>query len=528
MGNCSHNIVNIQCNDNDFKKQLTREDSSYFDNQLKCINIDYCQPSNLIPHFWFYKIIDKNGDPDLPCIYLLSEVFGWFRNLSKSNTYYSTNNSLPELIGGKLAISYDFLAEKLNFRKERIRKNFVKLEALGILTREVKNIALEDGSRINQLYLSINQDFFSSCFRNPELDIRVRENESNLSIFERSHLLEGEHISKKKKNRSTESNFSKEDSNKIYKEENHNSKHQKTPNENTIVQKQITPKKLEDFYPLTKEDCSTLQSKSGREFSLHAMNEILKDMSKRLTDRFFYSKKGFISYMSKCFQYEMRDAVKVSNETFKIKANSNKTEQESVVQEKYLSEIENSLQVSPEWHLKKKLTSVLERSKAYNLLTSFKRLEICQEGKCSLILTKHIELTEIDKKIILGQIQATHERVGESGNQISINSVEILTPKKQYLDQLPSSLKPEKSKRDEGVWLKVRKLFSSSYGKDGEALDNHWISRLDAEVDKRKNKISLKASSQCVKSYIEERLWSVLLKVAKECGFELSGIECIS
>ena len=56
-----------------------------------------------------------------------------------------------------------------------------------------------------------------------------------------------------------------------------------------------------------------LQSSSKREFSLNSMNEILLNMSKRLSNRYFKSKKGFLSYMSKVFAYEMRDAVKINN-----------------------------------------------------------------------------------------------------------------------------------------------------------------------------------------------------------------------
>jgi len=69
------------------------------------------------------------------------------------------------------------------------------------------------------------------------------------------------------------------------------------------------PRQLKDFYPLTEKDCQELQKQSGRGFTLNAMNQILQDMSKRLKDRSFRSKKGFISYMSKALEYEMRDAV---------------------------------------------------------------------------------------------------------------------------------------------------------------------------------------------------------------------------
>jgi hypothetical protein len=85
------------------------------------------------------------------------------------------------------------------------------------------------------------------------------------------------------------------------------------------------PQPLSHHYPLTKEDGSKLQSLSGRDFSLNAQNEILLDMSKRLDNR-FCSKAQFIAYFGKCLRFEMRDAVKTSNDNFRIKANISKEE----------------------------------------------------------------------------------------------------------------------------------------------------------------------------------------------------------
>ena len=85
------------------------------------------------------------------------------------------------------------------------------------------------------------------------------------------------------------------------------------------------PKNLKYHYPLTKEDGSKLQSLSGREFSLNAMNEILLDMSKRLDNR-FCSKAQFMAYFGKCLRFEMRDTVKTGNDNFRIKANILKEE----------------------------------------------------------------------------------------------------------------------------------------------------------------------------------------------------------
>ena len=63
---------------------------------LSEVNTTYFQPYNISPHFWFYKIVDKEGRPDLPAIMILSEILGWFRSLAKagSNTYYSRKRNI--------------------------------------------------------------------------------------------------------------------------------------------------------------------------------------------------------------------------------------------------------------------------------------------------------------------------------------------------------------------------------------------------------------------------------------------------
>ena len=85
------------------------------------------------------------------------------------------------------------------------------------------------------------------------------------------------------------------------------------------------PQDLKHHYPLIKEDGGKLQSLSGRDFSLNAMNEILLDMSKRLDNR-FCSKAQFMAYFGKCLRFEMRDSVKTGNDNFRIKANVHREE----------------------------------------------------------------------------------------------------------------------------------------------------------------------------------------------------------
>ena len=85
------------------------------------------------------------------------------------------------------------------------------------------------------------------------------------------------------------------------------------------------PQDLKHHYPLTNEDSSKLQSLSGRDFSVNAMNEILLDMSKRRDNR-FCSKAQFMAYFGKCLRFEKRDVVKTGNNNFRIKANTPREE----------------------------------------------------------------------------------------------------------------------------------------------------------------------------------------------------------
>ncbi len=107
------------------------------------------------------------------------------------------------------------------------------------------------------------------------------------------------------------------------------------------------PKNLSEHYPLTDADCSTLQSKSGRDFTTNAINEILLALSNKPKTKghSFPSNASFTAYMSKVLVNEKRDTVKTSNLGFKINANLTKediVERTTYAQrEVYLSEVED-------------------------------------------------------------------------------------------------------------------------------------------------------------------------------------------
>ena len=179
------------------------------------------------------------------------------------------------------------------------------------------------------------------------------------------------------------------------------------------------PQDLKYHYPLTKEDASRLQSLSGRDFSLNAMNEILLDMSKRLDNR-FCSKAQFMAYFGKCLRFEMRDAVKTGNDNFYIKANVTPINQKEISKEKqvqqYLAEVEQKaiIHVCPENQLKARIANVLEPLRSYELLSNIKDFAVVG-AIARIYLRNDCQLSEHEKDVILSQVKSLLDWLPKTG-----------------------------------------------------------------------------------------------------------------
>jgi len=279
---------------------------------------------------------------------------------------------------------------------------------------------------------------------------------------------------------------------------------------------------------LTDEMCGKIRARCGKNYTDKAIREIAKAVSrsKKGAKAFFYHIKGFIAYLSKILTFEKRDPVKISSTSYYITANQTNEEQVMRKQEKYLTDIEYSLQVSPEWHLKKKLAATLERSKAYNILTSYKSLKISNEGRAVITLNNNVPLSNSDKELILSQIQATHEKMDDAGNYQPVESLEIITPNKPTaLDA--SAQKDQLFPKREGVWGKIRETFASYFGSEGDAIDKSWLSNFNANIDNRKKTIELQAPSKFIKDWVESNYLSYIEDAVKVNGLEIGEINII-
>ena len=296
------------------------------------------------------------------------------------------------------------------------------------------------------------------------------------------------------------------------------------------------PQDLKYHYPLTKEDGDKLQSLSGRDFSLNAMNEILLDMSQRL-DNTFCSKAQFMAYFGKCLRFEMRDAVKTGNDNFRIKTNVtpigatlgngeyptlrgiNKGKQV----EQYLAEVEQKAitHVCPENQFKARLANILEPLRSYELLSNIKDLAVIG-GIVKIYLKADCNLSDHDKNIVLSQVQSIY-----SGLELDIESVEYLvenvcnfksTNRHNSLQTKENIVMPT---LQQDVWGDVcRKLIETS----GIHVYNNWFSRLTPIIDERNRTIELKAPNLFVQEEIIKRYGELIIELAKNLDLKFIGI----
>jgi hypothetical protein len=284
------------------------------------------------------------------------------------------------------------------------------------------------------------------------------------------------------------------------------------------------PQDLKYHYPLTKEDASRLQSLSGRDFSLNAMNEILLDMSKRLDNR-FCSKAQFMAYFGKCLRFEMRDAVKTGNDNFYIKANVTPINQKEISKEKqvqqYLAEVEQKaiIHVCPENQLKARIANVLEPLRSYELLSNIKDFAVVG-AIARIYLRAEYQLNRYETNLVLSQFKSIY-----SALEVDIESVEYVVENvcKQVnsYDEVQTKSTPVMPTLQQGIWGDIcRKLIETS----GIHVYNNWFSKLVPIIDEEARTIELQAPNSFVKQWIETNYEDIIEKIGETLGLKFVAI----
>jgi hypothetical protein len=286
------------------------------------------------------------------------------------------------------------------------------------------------------------------------------------------------------------------------------------------------PKSLADMNSLLDQEIyDDLRSGSGRDFSNNFIAQRLLAMSKKrsLANHNFKTRKGFVSYMSLVLEHELYDAVKTCGIDFRLKANITEIDRIAQEQERFLAGIENSNCITPEWQFKKKLVSVLSPCKAYKLLQSYICLKI-NNNVFRIQLTESVELSELEKEVILNQAKAVYENTS-CDDIVFIQDLEFIVTENKTLRTRASNVTMSKDKEEDsfpkGIWGDIVKKLIDEYG---VYVYKNWFSKLTANVDEVASTIELNCPSQFVVDWISTNYEDTVRSVVAGFGMNFKGI----
>ena len=450
---------------------------------------------NIVPSNWYHNLLRPCGKSDTTAIAILSELV--FLHRYNGNTEFQLN--------------FNYFKRKFNFGVSQTKDAVIRLEQAELLKRSLRTVIVRGRRFTNEMFLVLNIENV--------LKLNSQDQAKKFSLSGRKEKTDSPEISSDNKykknleeNRSSGSNV------------NSNSFLRKQTLKATVIQKQRVS--LSSFYPLSLADIDKLQILCGREFSGNAINEILQSLSIKLPNHTFPHKAAFINYMGKALTYEMRDAVKISNESFKIKSNVTCEEIMAKAREEFLSDIENSRDTSPKMQLSRKLAGILEPNIAYDFLMSagfVDNPESLKVGSFKIILRKNLTLSQSEQQLILEQVQSVY---GDCINRLDITISQNVQTTKSSFGQRKELVKNE-PQIFEGIWGKIRQGLIDYYGSGGNAMDSAWFAKLKADVDLDAKKLTLKAQTKFIKDWVQSNYSHLIDNLCRLHNYSLEGVLAI-
>jgi len=439
--------------------------------------------SNSVPHIWYHKIVYKTGKPDNVRITILAELL-----------QLHLNTGSREFQPGCA-----YLQNKFNYTYDQVYEALVGLEKQALIGRKGKTITFNIE---NVLALSTEQKDDNSTPKKIDTFTDKNTKDSSLNIDLYIDILE-EDIEVKRDNSISGASFDVK-------------LPEQKPNQGNNPQgiiktakrwvRNLKPKPLSSFHPLTEEDAESLRLSSGREFNLHFINQLILRLSTKYPNHSFYTKRLFLKYMTAILANEMRQAVNVNNEGFRFKA----TNEEGVAEE-YLARVEDGYGNKASDQVRRKVAATFEPTIAYKILTSCYFPEEATQGYYEIKQRTPFELSESQQDRLHSQISAVF---GDSVKRIAITDSYAVAKKAQSSTLAESQVT---SLDTTTLWGRVRSGLIATYG---EAIDKSWFSRLETSEDTSSRSLILKGTS-FLTDYIQTNYSHVIERLCREENYQL-------
>jgi hypothetical protein len=275
----------------------------------------------------------------------------------------------------------------------------------------------------------------------------------------------------------------------------------------------------------------------------------LLKLANRYPDKSFVSKNHMMAYMGKVFRYELHQAVRVNNPSFRFAVNHQES-QEINQREKYLAEVEGTIDTSYQWQLRRKIAGIFAPKLAYQLLTTAKfdyrplatgqlvaeptdshqclteAQEILeQESMMTITVASSISLSPNQQQALNNAVKAVYgstdiiyrtdnylagkHRTGNYGNVGRVGNITINGAQASSHDSRSAFVTPQApvsaistaldDLAKDSAWYQVRSQLREYYG---EAIDRSWFSKLRADDDISSGTLTLYAPTQFIADWV--------------------------
>ncbi len=201
---------------------------------------------------------------------------------------------------------------------------------------------------------------------------------------------------------------------------------------------------IRHFYPLSDKDINLLNSRANREFSNNFVNQLLLKLYIKYPEKRFKNKFTFLSYMIQILANEKHQGPLVNHTSFRFNCNINAAEKNLLEQEKYLNQIEDSLDTSKEMQLKKKIAGRFSTEIAYKILTKVEFKTNHDNSFITVIIPNRLELGSVrTERLSNRQQKALNEKQAENSSNrqtATLNKAQTVALSKQQIKILHEQL----------------------------------------------------------------------------------------
>lgn len=319
-------------------------------------------------------------------------------------------------------------------------------------------------------------------------------------------------------------------------------------------------KELRNFYPLSEKDVDTLNFRSGREFSINFVNQLLLKLYIKYPEKRFKNRFTFLSYMEKILKNEKHQGPLVNHTSFRFSCNIGTIEQNLLEYEKYLNQIESSFDTNKEMQVKKKIAGRFSTEIAYKILTKVQFKTNHDNSFITALIPKILDLRGIQTESLSeGQIACLSEQL-EAVYGVNGYYVQKVEQEEQIADVKPWRLGGAKGGREKGngkvvstailekQYPKIKEPDIISNSKDigilassqeldttgentvwnqirislreelGEAIDEVWFSKAEAKECRNTGLLTLTMPTRFMADWTRNNYSHVIRRLSKGCG----------